>query len=139
MDQKDGLDNLLMDYCRSGDPLLIEYLLDNGVDPDEGGLFHFIDPLVTAIISEQPPWIIEKMIRHGAKVDSLDVVEAIKYERLDILELLLDNCRWKIGGLRKVGMKRALQAAKEIGNKRSLQYWRIISETRKGLGVAGYS
>ena len=78
---------------------------------------HLIDPLVTAIISDQPQRIIEKMIRYGAKVNSLDVVEAIKYERLDILELLLDNCRWKISGSRKVGMKRALQAAKETGNK----------------------
>ncbi len=38
MEQNDGFDTLLMDYCRGGDPRLPGYLLNNGVDPDLGGL-----------------------------------------------------------------------------------------------------
>lgn len=96
MQQADGLDYLLLDYCRDGDPQLAGYLLDNGADPNVEGLplLNFC-PLQIAINSGQPPSLIYKLIGCGAKVRVMEVTYAIQKQRMDILELLLSHCQWR--------------------------------------------
>lgn len=111
------MDTLLIDYCRDGDPLLAGYLLDNGADPNLGGLLGISTTLLTAIISDQPSSLISKIIQCGAKVSILDVIYAIRQQRADILETLLSQCRWESCGSQRKNMKSALQEARKTKNK----------------------
>lgn len=96
MQQADGLDYLLLDYCRDGDPQLAGYLLDNGADPNvEGFPLPNFCPLQIAINSGQPPSLITKLVTCGAKVGVMEVTFAIQRQRMDILELLLSRCQWR--------------------------------------------
>ena len=101
--------SLLMETCRSGDPLLPNYLLDNGADPNEGG-FPGAGPLFYAVKFEQPLAIIVKMVDRGSSVTNAVVKEAIRKQRTAILEFLLNR-----GGLKDP--QRALEWAHETGNK----------------------
>lgn len=95
MCQQDGLDYLLLDYCRSGDSQLAAYLLDNGADPNIGGsILPCWYPLPTAILSYQPLSLIRKLIECGAKVSKREVRCATRAKRTDILEFLLFECNW---------------------------------------------
>lgn len=118
MQHKDGMDYLLHDYCRDGDPELAGYLLDNGADPNAEELpgLNFC-PLQIAITSDQPPSLIKKLIGCGAKVRVIEVTYAIKRQRMDILELLFSHCQWRAyrQSPRK-NMNDALQTARETGN-----------------------
>ena len=116
MEQNDGLDTLLGDYCRDGDPLLAEYLLDNGADPNKGGLPCF-GPLLTATTSDQPLSLINKIVQSGAKVSELDVLCAIRQQRADILELLLNQRRWEFHWSQRSTRKRILREAHESKNR----------------------
>ncbi len=101
--------SLLMETCRGGHPLLPNYLLDNGADPNEGG-FPGAGPLFYAVKFEQPLSIIVKMVDRGALVTNAVLTEAIRKQRTTILEFLL-----KRGGLKDP--QRALESAHETGNK----------------------
>lgn len=101
--------SLLMETCRSGHPLLPNYLLDNGADPNEGG-FPGAGPLFYAVKFEQPMGVIVKMVDRGALVTSAVLNEAIRKQRTAILEFLL-----KRGGLKNP--ERVLEYAHETGNK----------------------
>lgn len=146
LDEK-GLETLLMDYCRSGDPRLPEYLLDNGADPDWSGPPGIQSPLSAAITSDQPPSLISKIIRCGAEVRTIDVAYAMRQQRTDITALLLSGCQWEAyGTAREVNLKNALQDAHETRNeeiisimekymkneKTSEKYWWQIWKWRRG-------
>ena len=101
--------SLLMETCRGGHPMLPNYLLDNGADPNEGG-FPGVGPLFYAVKFEQPLKIIVKMVDRGALVTNAVLTEAIRKQRTTIIEFLL-----KRGGLKD--SQRALESAHETGNK----------------------
>ena len=101
--------SLLMEACRGGNPLLPNYLLDNGADPNEGG-FPGAGPLFYAVKFEQPLEIIVKMVDRGATVTNAVVNEVIQKQRTATLEFLL-----KRSGLKDP--QRALDCAHETGNK----------------------
>ena len=101
--------SLLMETCRSGHPLLPNYLLDNGADPNEGG-FPGAGPLFYAVKFEQPLAVIVKMVDRGAVVTNAVLIEAVRKQRTTILEFLL-----KQAGLKDP--QRALECAYETGNK----------------------
>lgn len=101
--------SLLMEACRSGHPLLPNYLLDNGANPNEGG-FPGAGPLFYAVKFEQPLGVIVKMVDRGALVTNAVLYEAIRKQRTTILALLL-----KRGALKDP--QRALECAHETGNK----------------------
>ena len=129
MDENDGFDTLLIDYCRSGDPLRPTYLLDNGADPNLGGLPHFGGPLLTAIVSNQPPSLISNMIECNAKATSLHVTYTIRESRVDILDMVLRHCRWEVHRSPRQGLEKALREAQETSNRE------IISLTEKYLAI----
>ena len=80
----------LMEACRGSNPLLPDYLLDNGVDPNEGG-FPGGGPLFYAVILRQPLEIVTKMVQHGAIVTAAVVHEAIRRRDPDVLRFLLSH------------------------------------------------
>lgn len=131
MQQTDGMDYLLLDYCRDGDPQLAGYLLDNGADPnaEEFPALNFC-PLQIAINSGQPPSLINKLIECGAKVSVMEVTYAIRKQRMDILELVLSHCQWRAyrQSPRKK-MKEVLQKARETGNMELIAL--VKNQTRK--------
>ena len=129
MDGNDGLDTLLTDYCRSGDPLRPTYLLDNGADPNLGGLLYLWGPLLTAIVSNQPPLLISKMIECNAKVQSLHVTYTIRESRVDILDMILRHCQWTAYKCPRKGLEHSLREAQETSNRE------IISLTEKYLAI----
>lgn len=98
-----------MEACRNGDILLLNYLLDNGADLNEGG-FPGAGSLFYAVKFEQLLEIIVKMVDRGASVTNAVLKEAIRKQRTAILEFLL-----KRGGLKDP--QRALEWAHETGNK----------------------
>lgn len=100
--------SLLMETCRSGHPLLPDYLLDNGADPNEGG-FPGAGPLFYAVQFGQPLGVVVKMVNRGALVTNAVLIEAIRKQRTTVLEFLL-----KRGGLKD--SQRALECAYETGN-----------------------
>lgn len=86
-------ETLLMQALRSDDPLFPDFLLDHGADPNESGLGAFQTPLRTAFESDQPLWLIEKMVtKSGARVHSLFVTAAIDAKRADVARFFLDRC-----------------------------------------------
>ena len=101
--------SLLMEACRGGSPLLPNYLLDNGADPNEGG-FPGAGPLFYAVQFEQPLSIIVKMVDRGALVTNAVLTEAIRKQQAPILEFLLMR-----GGLKD--RQGALESARETGDK----------------------
>ena len=69
------------------------YLLEQGADPNEGGLGGHMGPLWAAVVEGQPVRVVEEMVRRGAVVRPLVVVEAAKRERGDVVGFLLGKCR----------------------------------------------
>lgn len=101
--------SLLMEACRGGNPLLPNYLLDSGADPNEGG-FPGAGPLLYAVKFEQPLEIVVKMVDRGALVTNAVLNEVIQKQRTATLEFLL-----KRSGLKDP--QRSLDWAHEKGNK----------------------
>ncbi len=136
MQQSDGLDYLLLDYCRDGDPRLAGYLLDNGADPNvEGFPLPNFCPLQIAINSCQPPWLTDKLIGYGAKVGLMEVTFAIQKQRMDILELLLSHCQWRTYGRSpRKNMNIALRKAHETGSEELIALVKKrIKKTKKNM------
>ncbi len=112
-----GLDTLLEDYCRSGDPQLPEYLLDNGANLNGTGPPSPTSPLLIAVSSDQPLSLISKMIQCGAHVDKFDVMYAMREQRTDIMGMLLSECHWEAYGIPKENLESALQDAHRTKNR----------------------
>ncbi len=125
MEQNDGFDTLLMDYCRGGDPRLPGYLLDNGADPNLGGLT-FMGALLTAINSDQPPSLISKMIECRAKVQILDVVYAIVINAWTFLKCCSVNVGGKPMRPGERTWKKLCEKHMKRRIRRSFHPWRII-------------
>ena len=81
----------LMEACRSGNPVLPDFLLDHGADPEEGG-FPGMGPLYYAVLFSQPIELIAKMIEQGAVVRSAVMREAIRKERPELLSFFFRHC-----------------------------------------------
>lgn len=131
----DSLDYLLIDYCRSGDPRLASFLLDNGANPNIGGPpLPFFHPLPIAICSGQPLWLIGQLIRCGAKVSVGEVTCAIRQQRTDVLEMVLSSCHWiayEHGP--RTNMNEALREARDTKNEDVIKLMKtfIRDERRK--------
>jgi len=67
--------SVLMESCRGGNPLLPNYLLDNGADPNEGG-FPGAGPLFYAVQFSQPLEVVKKMVDCGAMITKAVLSEA---------------------------------------------------------------
>ena len=80
----------LMESCRSGNPLIPEYLIDCGADVN-GGTFSNYGPLYTAVTYRQPLSLIRKFIGRGASVNRSAIVAAITRQDIPILRLMLDQ------------------------------------------------
>ncbi|MGM0519805.1 MAG: ankyrin repeat domain-containing protein [Campylobacterota bacterium] len=84
---------LLHRACYLGHLEIIELLIDNGADleiEDE----HKNTPLFSVIDNCQDNWfyVIELLVKKGAKVDGSMLVEAVKQEKyIDVIKLFLDN------------------------------------------------
>ena len=114
----DGLEFLLVDYCREGNLPLAAFLLDNGADPNlEPMRMMNTCPLQVAINSCQSAALITMLIDYGAKVRVYEVNDAIRTQRIDILELLFSNCYWRTFGYSpRKNMSNLLQTARETEN-----------------------
>lgn len=135
MFQHDGLDYLLLDYCRNGDPQLVFFLLDNGADPNIGGppLPNW-RPLPIAIAAHQPSSLIRKLIQCGAEVTIQEVEIGIRVEEVEVLELLLSECHWMKGARGPTkNMREALTHAHATNNQEviNLVHRRVKNERRK--------
>ena len=121
MEHIQGLYALLMDYCLSGNPTLLSFLLENGADPYENGYPLPTEPPEIANYAGQPPSLILAMIRARIKIRSWHVELAIRQQRTDILEIPLDHCQWEIElfSTRK-DLERVTRTAQEVGGDRSI-------------------
>jgi hypothetical protein len=138
LDEK-GLEILLEHYCRSGKHELPEYLLDNGADPNGAGHPSLMNPLKIAIMSDQPPSLISKLIQRGAYVDTIHVMYAMRHQRTDITAMLRRKCQWNADETPNESLDTALEDAyltkdKEMisliknymdGGRVKKQWWRI--------------
>lgn len=86
--------SLLMESCRGGNPLLPNYLLDNGADPNEGG-FPGAGPLFYAVQFDQPVEFVRKMVDRGAVVTKVVLKEANRKQGTPASAFLLER-----GGLK---------------------------------------
>ena len=86
--------SLLMESCRGGNPLLPNYLLDNGADPNEGG-FPGAGPLFYAVQFDQPMEVVKKMIDRGAVMTQAVLKEANRKQGSPASDFLLER-----GGLK---------------------------------------
>ena len=125
------LDTLLLDYCHYGDPRQAAYLLDNGADPNEGGLPHFGGPLTDAITSGQPPSLIHKFIQCRARILPLHAIFAVRDRRTDILEVLLEHCQWDAHGSASKNKERLLFEAHETKNEELISLVKTHLNKRK--------
>ncbi|KAL8726755.1 MAG: hypothetical protein Q9181_005934 [Wetmoreana brouardii] len=80
--------SLLMESCRGGNPLLPNYLLDNGADPNEGG-FPGAGPLFYAVQFDQPIEVVKKMVDRGAVVTKAVWKEANRKQGILVSDFLL--------------------------------------------------
>ncbi|KAL8842395.1 MAG: hypothetical protein Q9170_000523 [Blastenia crenularia] len=85
------IDNLLMNSCRGGNPMMSGFLLDKGADPHNGGLGRTGGPLYSALWNGQPLEIIQKMVKNGARIDTWLQCNALEYGRKDVFRYMLKN------------------------------------------------
>lgn len=83
-----GFSTALIEACHSGNPLIPNYLLDHGANPELGGL-RGMAALYSAVIAGQPVTLIAKMVDCGAILRSSAVAEAVRYRRIEQLPFLL--------------------------------------------------
>ena len=121
MEHTQGLYTLLMEYCGSGNPILPGFLLDKGANPNDDGRPLPIDPLEIAIRSKQPVSLILKMVQKDVDIRTFHVLQAVRHERTDLLDILLHHCQWKKAMYSTTKDKKSIKkAAYETGNKESI-------------------
>ncbi|KAL8687885.1 MAG: hypothetical protein Q9218_006065, partial [Villophora microphyllina] len=103
-----GIMSTLIESCRTGNPVIPNFLLEHGVDPDQRGLFRN-GCLSDAIEYGQPLDLIKKIIRYGGRIEEFEAVTAARHGRIDVLQYLLSNGSYKSRG-------RFLEVARETGN-----------------------
>lgn len=81
----------IIEALRAPDTSIATYLLDNGADPNEGGL-GAMGPLFHAIIWDKPLEIIQKMVECGAIVRPYLVIQAIEQQHPQIIKYLIYQC-----------------------------------------------
>lgn len=106
----------LMEACRGGNPLIPNYLLDNGADPNEGGI-GFMGPLSYAVTLGQPLEFIIRLVNAGAHVLNFSVIDGIRQQRPDVVSFLLNRCWFEC---RMEGLRDALKEAHEMKNKETI-------------------
>lgn len=126
-----GLDTLLDDYCGHDSPHRAEYLLDHGANANGSGPPSVSNPLLVAMMSGQPPALVNKLIECGARVRPLEVTHAIRYQRGDILNILFNQCRWDLYDSKRANMAKAMQDAYDTGNKEIILLIREYIENEK--------
>jgi len=89
--------NALSEACRGGNPLIPDYLLDHGADPNQSALGPW-RALHCAITGDQPLELITKMVKVGACVTSSEVLYAVRRGDPDILAFVLPKYSEKIQG-----------------------------------------
>ncbi|KAL8634727.1 MAG: hypothetical protein Q9228_007697 [Teloschistes exilis] len=117
-----GNDNTLTESCRSGDPVIPNFLLDHGVDPSQGGLFRN-GCLRDAIQYDQPLDLIVKIVKCGGRIEENETMIAAQYGRIDVLRYLLSNGPYDLRG-------HLLRVAHESGNKEIIS---LVEERAKNL------
>ncbi|KAI4158029.1 MAG: hypothetical protein L6R39_000556 [Caloplaca ligustica] len=88
----------LMESCCGGNPLIPNFLLDHGADPNWGGWAWRGGPLTYAVAHGQPLELIKKMVKLGAPISVGHMYRAIHVQRLDALEFLLREAPWEYSG-----------------------------------------
>jgi len=86
-------ESLLIKACFGGNPLIPNYLLDNGADPKYGGL-GLMNCLYYAVELHQPLEVFSKMVGKGAHVSPVYITTAIRAKRPDVLAFLFRRFRF---------------------------------------------
>jgi len=89
--------NALSEACRTSNPVIPNYLLDHGADPNQSALGPW-RALHCAITGGQPLGLIEKMVEAGACVTSSEVLYAVRRGDPDIVAFVLPKCSDKLRG-----------------------------------------
>ncbi|KAI4253229.1 MAG: hypothetical protein LQ352_003808 [Teloschistes flavicans] len=119
---RSGTVNTLIESCRSGDPVIPNFLLDHGVDPSQGGLFRN-GCLRDAIQYDQPLDLIVKIVKCGGRIEESETIIAAQHGRIDVLRYLLSNGPYDLRG-------ELLKAAHKTGNKEVIS---LVEERAKNL------
>jgi len=89
--------NTLSEACRTGNPVIPNYILDHGADPNQSALGPW-RALHCAITGGQPLRLIEKIVKAGACVTSGEVLYAVRRGDPDIVAFVLPKCSDKLRG-----------------------------------------
>lgn len=86
----DHICTALTEACEGGNPLIPNYLIDNGSDLNEGGLPGW-GPLHSAVSQKQSSELVKKMVEYGAQITGCTLLAAIRRQQLEILDFLLNR------------------------------------------------
>ena len=128
---------MLLAACSSGNPLLPEYLLDHGANPEVGGIAGQ-GPLYTAVIRDLPSSLIQKMVQCGGVVRLVVLSAAIEHQRIDVLPFLLERWHLRPQTLRG-SFSCIIEDANKVGNKSITQLVEQFSHEERASGSKVHS